>query len=767
MKRIALLFCTALTLVTGAPSVYAYLNKFAHPKINEVIIEELKKRLPAYSQSYNAFKKFEKYHFGMVIGSLRGTAVLTGGNEYITEGPDSKTPEEWVKHGGYSADEPEWFAALRHFYDPLQNNGHLYLTDLSYIPNFVNPSTDAVQWAFTGVDPSSGGNKWTWDVGKESMKAALEISDSTVSDEYMAAAMRCLGEVLHNTGDMGLPAHVRNDAHGGYWVAGGADPYESSYKPEWTATYGAEKADPALASFFRSATQAIDINDYLSKFTNKYFFSHETISGEGVKHYTAINGYPDYPSPKLENFTYRPESFGYFTTFPSGREVEMCMDQSLFLGYISSNFRAQPRVDLKCIQSQATELIPDIVEAGINVVRLFIPQLAVSIEVDGATGDFTGTVTHTPDAEYTSTINYGGYVRVWVNANLMEAKFPATTGSFSGHLDGLKDKDAVKAVISFADIAVNSPVVTVSTEAAPVITSVTPDKGGSGTMVSVHGKHFSYDGTLYFENRVTGTYEWTDTLITFAAFKDQTIGAKEIYVNVLGTKSNVKTFTFIPAIKSVTITPTTGLIPVGGSVQLQATAIDEEGSVVTDRPITWRTYASSILSVSNTGNVTGLAPGSGTVMASCDGWGGEAIVCVFDPTSKYASSGKASGFGGLELNYTVDGMVIDEYTDWRRSLAGWPMGSTVTVTMDVKGPYSIEGSWATWFTARLNGVVVESERAPDNFGAAGWTHACKPIIVTITNEIKTNGFSISASVDYARSSNAEDASFSLTGKGCK
>lgn len=767
MKRTALALCTALTVLVGPSTVYGYLNQAAHPRINQVILNELKRRLPSYAQNYNAFKKFDRYYFGMNIGSLRGTAVVVGGAEFIREDIRTKTAEEWVTHGGYSADEPEWFAALRHFYDPLQNNGHLYLTDLSYLPNAINPHVDAIQWAFTGNDPSSSGNKWTWEFGKENMIKALETSDSAASGEFLAAAMRCLGEVLHNTGDMGLPAHVRNDAHGGYAVAGGGDPYESRYNPDSTDSYGAKAADPALAGFVRTATKASAINDYLSRFTNQHFFSHETISGMGVKQYTALNGYPDYPAPKLENFEYRPETFGYYVTFPSGREVEMCMDQSLFLGYITANFRSQPRVDLRCVESQSRELIPDIVEAGINVVRVFIPQLTVSLTVDGITGNFTGTVTHTPDAEYTSTIRFGNSVTLWINSHAVSGTFPTTNGKFSGHLDGLREGDEVKAQIAFADITVSSPPVRVSTTPSPEITAITPDKGTQGTSVSLHGKYFKSYGTLFCEDTVIYPYTWSDTLITFTIYQTGTTGPKKVYVEVGGKKSNTVTFNLLAQIKSVTVTPAGGLIPVGGSVQLTATVIDRDDKIVTDRPVTWSTYATSYLSVSKTGTVTGLAVGSGVVTATCDGWPGEAHVCVFDPVSKYAASGVAPGWGGLAIEYGVNGMAIDEYTDWRRALAGWPTGSTVTVTLTLKGPYSIEGSWATDYSVQVNGVTVESGRAPDNGGQAGWTHSANPVAITITDEIKTNGFSVGAGVGYARSSNAEDVWFGLTGKGCK
>jgi hypothetical protein len=208
---------------------------------------------------------------------------------------------------------------------------------------------------------------------------------------------------------------------------------------------------------------------YLAKFTNKNFFSNETISGEGVKSFSSINGFKDYSSPKLENFTYNPETFGYYKTFTSGREVKMCVDQSLFMGYVSGNFRSQPRVDISCVESQAKELFPDIVEAGINVVRNFIPNLQINLTVNSKTGQVSGDIIHTTDAEYPNSIGYGGDVNFWINGKLSTTAFTASNGKFAGTLSGLKNGDKVIAKIEFADITVSSEELKVNMNALTIL----------------------------------------------------------------------------------------------------------------------------------------------------------------------------------------------------------------------------------------------------------------------------------------------------------
>ena len=463
MKKFNFTIIIILMLCVKTTPMHGYDNKNAHKEINKTIIIEFKKRFTNYVKDYPEFKKFENYSVNLDITQIKGIEVTEPGDWYITESQGNYTPVDWIIHGGYSADEPEITASLRHFYDPEMNEKVLYLTNTGINPEYKNPCIDAIHWAFTGTD-LEGNNKWTWNKGKEFMILGLEESDESKKEEFFGKAMRCLGEVLHNTADMGLPAHVRNDAHGGWWYfAGGNDPYESMFNPNWAQKMGAEKCDAELATNFRSSKTAVAINRRLAVFTNKYFFSHETISGQGVKQITSANGFKNYNTPKLEDFEYKPESFGYYKKFPSGREVKMCVDQSLFMGYISSNFRSFPRVDLSCVESQATELIPDIVEAGINVVRNFIPQLEINISANSNTGEISGTVYHLVDNEYTSSIGYSGEVSLLVNGKSKSIVL-AKDGKFSGSIHGLKTGDKVVAKIYFADINVSSDEVKIDTK---------------------------------------------------------------------------------------------------------------------------------------------------------------------------------------------------------------------------------------------------------------------------------------------------------------
>ncbi len=496
-----------------------YDNQKAHREINKAIVGK-------FLSNSSKIKEFKNYSFGMNLVKFKGPAITKSGNFNATEEERDFTIVNWIIEGGYSADEPEIPAAFRHFFDPLANNGgKKHLTDINKTISVFNPEINAIDWHFIGNDPTKI-NDWTWINGKEFLKSALQSSDEEVKNNNIAKAFRCLGEVLHNTADMGCPPHVRNDAHGGYPGVGGADSYEAKFNPDWASKYSSYECDPNLISDFANFETAIDINMRLSEFTNKYFFSEETISGNGVETFTSRNGMKDYPNPKLEKLIYEEDNFNYYYNFPSNRKVQLCNDQSLFLGYISQNFRSYPRVTLKNVESQASELLPAIFEAGINVIKNFIPLFEINFELDFKENELRGTVKHIASKEYASTINYKGKVKFFINNQLANFQSDAVGGSFK--LDDIKSKfksgDKIIAYIDIGDILVKSNEVVNQVLQAPEISSLKnisskyPNNyiGFSGDTIVISGRYFGNvqgKGKVLFDNELANIISWSNTEI--------------------------------------------------------------------------------------------------------------------------------------------------------------------------------------------------------------------------------------------------------------
>lgn len=93
-------------------------------------------------------------------------------------------------------------------------------------------------------------------------------------------------------------------------------------------------------------------------------------------------------------------------------------------------------------------------------------------------------------------------------------------------------------------------------------------------------------------------------------------------------QSGSATVTITPApVGSVSLPATTSLIA-GQAVTLSPTIKDVNGTVVTNRVVTWSSDHSAVATVSSAGLVTGVAPGTATVTATSEGKSGSTVVTV-------------------------------------------------------------------------------------------------------------------------------------------
>jgi hypothetical protein len=438
MKKVFTVLAGAVTYLVLSLILTAYDHLYSHKKINVSIAEAFVQK---FSGSINEEDKFYNYIFTFnTTGGLEGEEVSAGGMVDITSSTTEKNVTGWIEHGGFSADEPNLPASFVHFYDPTQPPGERYLKDLLdafYISwGLDNPQTDHVEWAI-----SDERNEYTYEAGKQRFKNALEQPDEDFRRMEMAFAWRALGQTLHLIADMGIASHVRDDAHPGvgtgmvgYKWAFDADPYESVVmdhsKKDGISGFMSGSVDPAVQAFCRNSTTAKSIAEKLAAYTNSNFFSHETISGTGV--IPKIHPEKTYPAPKLESCNYDEETAIFSRSF-GGNSVKMCKDLS-YLSFLN-DCRGYPYIDEECILSQATALFPQIREAGVNVMKCFIPDLEVTIT--GLTADSVmGKILHHKDAEYPMEIKYNGPVQIRKLSNReLIGTVDCETGEFRDKID--------------------------------------------------------------------------------------------------------------------------------------------------------------------------------------------------------------------------------------------------------------------------------------------------------------------------------------------
>src|SRR5437016_2476181 len=87
------------------------------------------------------------------------------------------------------------------------------------------------------------------------------------------------------------------------------------------------------------------------------------------------------------------------------------------------------------------------------------------------------------------------------------------------------------------------------------------------------------------------------------------------------------TITNVP-VASVTVSPTTASVTVGGTTPLTATPKDSNGTPLSGRTVTWVSSNTAVATVSTSGLVTGVAAGSATITATSEGKNGTSAITV-------------------------------------------------------------------------------------------------------------------------------------------
>ncbi|MEO8138102.1 MAG: Ig-like domain-containing protein [Gemmatimonadota bacterium] len=150
-----------------------------------------------------------------------------------------------------------------------------------------------------------------------------------------------------------------------------------------------------------------------------------------------------------------------------------------------------------------------------------------------------------------------------------------------------------------------------------------------------------------------------------------------------------------PQVATITVTPATPSIIVANTVQLTATALDANATVVTGVTFSWGTNNVGIATVDQSGLVTAIAPGSATITASAAGQSGSATVTV--------TSG--GGGGGPVASISVQPPTASLSVGGTQLLAATPLdaqGQLVTTTV-------------TWTASNTKATVVVN---PNNSNAA-------------------------------------------------
>ena len=181
------------------------------------------------------------------------------------------------------------------------------------------------------------------------------------------------------------------------------------------------------------------------------------------------------------------------------------------------------------------------------------------------------------------------------------------------------------------------------------------------------GDHQQYTATgNYSDNSqsdLTNSVTWSTSAPSLASISSSglatALDAGSVMVNAsMGSVSGTSQLTITPHVAqltSITVTPTTALLSVGGHQQYTATGnySDNSQSDLTNG-VTWSSSVPSLASISSSGLATALAPGSVVIQAALGSINGTAQLIVNGPNGGGSSTGST---GIIEINYkgsTVD-----------------------------------------------------------------------------------------------------------------
>jgi len=159
----------------------------------------------------------------------------------------------------------------------------------------------------------------------------------------------------------------------------------------------------------------------------------------------------------------------------------------------------------------------------------------------------------------------------------------------------------------------------------------------------------------------------------------------------------------------VRVTPASATISVGGSIPLQAEALDASGAVVPGRPVTWASSNETIAIVSANGLVAGLSAGSVTVSATIDGRSGAAAISVApQPVASVAISPSAdSAFIGGRVTFRATALDAQN-----RPLADrfvlWSSSNPATATVSSEGEVIALAIGSARIRATVEGKFAEA-----------------------------------------------------------
>jgi uncharacterized protein YjdB len=291
------------------------------------------------------------------------------------------------------------------------------------------------------------------------------------------------------------------------------------------------------------------------------------------------------------------------------------------------------------------------------------------------------------------------------------------------------------------------PVATVTVTLASSTVAVGRTTTARAALADASGKTLTDRTVSWASSNVAVATVNNDGLVTAVATGDATITATS------EGKTGSASVSVVPApIANITVVFADAQLRVGSSTKAAAIAKDENGNVLTSRPVVWTSDHAEIAAVNSEGIVVGVAPGTANIIATSEGKVGSApmtistvplatiTVTVASPTLTIGSTTQATAVAEDENGNVLTGRTFT-----------WTTDHSEVATVNAQGVVTAVGRGTATITAT-------SEGKSGNTGIAVGSNVSQ-VVVALPQSGLSVGYSVQASYTVK-----DEAGNSLTGQ---